>query len=105
MSRYDHLKNRKPSRSVDEFIEGANKDSNAKKARKRVNKQNILLSVTGRISMDDYGKPDLIYIRRDIKSDIDKYCAGTKQSILNYLLRRALDDLIQIGEKVIAEME
>lgn len=102
MSRFEHLKSKK--KSLNDFIEGAN-NSSTRKARKRIGSHNVLLSVTGRIKMEDYEKPDLIYMRKDIKADIDKYCAGTRQAVVNYLLRCALDTLIESGEKVMAEVE
>jgi len=89
---------RKPT-SIEEFIDGANKETTARKARKRPSKENLLLSIAGRSSMDDYGKPTLIYIKKDIQKDIDNHCSGSKQSIINYLLRRGLDLLIK--EKIL----
>lgn len=85
--------------SIEEFIEGANKETTARKARKRPSKENLLLSIAGRSSMDDYGKPTLIYIKKDIQKDMDKHCSGSKQSVINYLLRRGLDVLIK--EKIL----
>lgn len=101
MSKYSQ---RKPS-TLEEFIEGANKETTAKKARKRPSKDNLLLSIAGRASMESYGKPSLIYIRKDIQEDIDKHCSGSKQSIINYLLRRGLDDLIKQGTLIVEEQE
>jgi hypothetical protein len=95
---------RKPA-TMEEFIEGANKETTAKKARRRPSKENLLLSIAGRASMDSYGKPSLIYIRRDIQKDIEKHCSGSKQSIINYLLRRGLDDLIQQDTLIVEEQE
>jgi hypothetical protein len=101
MSKYDK---RKPS-TLEEFIEGANKETTAKKARRRPSKENLLLIIAGRASMDSYGKPSLLYIRKDIQEDIDKYCSGSKQSTVNYLLRRGLDDLIKQDTLVVEEQE
>jgi hypothetical protein len=101
MSKYDK---KKPS-TLEEFIEGANKETIAKKARKRPSKENILLSIAGRANMENYGKPSFIYIKKDLQEDIDKYCSGSKQSIINYLLRRGLDDLIKEGVLVVEEQE
>ncbi len=95
---------KRPS-TLEEFIEGANKETTAKKARKRPSRENILLSIAGRASMESYGKPSLIYIRKDIQEDIDKYCSGSKQSIINYLLRRGLDDLIKEGVLIVEEQD
>ena len=93
---------KRPS-TLEEFIEGANKETTAK--RKRPSRENILLSIAGRASMESYGKPSLIYIRKDIQEDIDKYCSGSKQSIINYLLRRGLDDLIKEGVLIVEEQD
>jgi hypothetical protein len=101
MSKYSE---RKPS-TLEEFIEGANKETTARKARKRPSKENLLLSIAGRASMESYGKPSLIYIRKDIQKDIDKHCSGSKQSIINYLLRRGLDDVIKEGTLIVEEQE
>lgn len=95
---------RKPS-TLEEFIEGANKETTARKARKRPSKENLLLSIAGRGSMDNYGKPSLIYIRKDIQEDIDRHCSGSKQGVINYLLRRGLDDLIQQNTLIVEEQE
>jgi hypothetical protein len=99
-NRFEHLKskNQNKPRSLDEFIDDANKEPTAKIAKKRPLKANILLSIAGRGSMDEYSKPSLIYIKRDIEEDIRKHCLGSKQAIINYLLRRALDDLKERGE-------
>ena len=93
---------KKPT-SIEEFIEGANKETTARKARKRPSKENLLLSIAGRGSMDSYGKPSLIYIRKDIQQDMEKHCSGSKQAIINYLLRRGLDDLIAENTLVVEE--
>lgn len=97
--------NPKKPATLDEFIEGANKETTAKKARKRPSKESLLLSIAGRSSMDNYGKPSLLYIRKDIQEDIDKHCSGSKQSIINYLLRRGLDDLIKQNTLIVEEQE
>ena len=101
MNKYDQ---KKPS-TLEDFIDGANRETTAKKARKRPSKEDVLLSIAGRASMDSYGKPNLIYIRKDVQEDINKHCSGSKQSIVNYLLRRGLDDLIKGGILVVEEQE
>lgn len=93
----------KKFKTMEEFIEGADKETTARKARKRPSKENLLLSIAGRGSMEDYDKPILIYIRRDIQQDIEKHCAGSKQGIINYLLRKGLDDLIKNKILVVEE--
>jgi hypothetical protein len=93
---------KKPS-SIEEFIEGANKETTARKARKRPSKENLLLIIAGRSSSNDYGKPTLLYIKKDIQKDMDKHCSGSKQSIINHLLRKGLDLLIK--EKILVVEE
>jgi hypothetical protein len=107
MSRFDNIKNKKPlPRSFDEFVEGANQERGAQKARKRPSKNNLLLIAAGRVaSKEIYAKAGLLYLKKDIQADIEKYCTGNKQAILNYLIRRGLDDLIAKGERVIEEAE
>lgn len=56
-----------------------NLETTAKKSKETPVKRNLLLSIAGRASMDSYGKPSLIYIRRDIQKDIEKHCSGSKQ--------------------------
>jgi hypothetical protein len=90
--------------SLEEFIEGANKENVAHIARKRPSKKNLLLSISGRENMSKYEKPILVYIKRDIKEDIEKYCAGSNQSIINYLLRKGLDNLIREGTLIVEEV-
>jgi hypothetical protein len=94
---------KKKFRTIEEFIEGANTETTARRARKRPSKENLLLSIAGRGSMEDYDKPILIYIKRDIRQDIEKHCVGSKQGIINYLLRRGLDDLIKNKILVVEE--
>lgn len=108
MGRFDHLKkdNKMPIASLGDFIEGANKEQPKKAARKRPSKQKILLSIAGRApNRDDYASPTLLYVRKDLQDSIDQCCSGTRQAILNYLLKRGLDDLIAKGERVVEEVE
>lgn len=105
MGRYDHIKRKPSSTTVDEFIEGAGKDATAKTAKKIHKNKDVLLSITGRANLEEYEKAGLIYVRKDIQADILKYCHGSKQAIINYLLRRGLDDLIKEGKTVIETHE
>jgi hypothetical protein len=92
----------KPS-SIEEFIEGANKETTARKSRKRPSKENLLLVITGRTSMDEYGKPSLIYLKKNMQELIDKHCSGSRQAIINYLIQRGLNDLIEKKSLVIED--
>ena len=107
MSRFSHIKTTKrtATRSLDDFVEGANKN-HAKKARKRPSKEKVLLSISGRSSSrDEYAKGTLLYIKQDILDDVDKYCMGNKNAILNYLIRRGLDELVADKKVVLEEAE
>ena len=97
-NRFDHIKNR--SKNIDRFIEGANEPRREKINTKRDQEQ-IFLSISSRMSRDEEcKKPVLLHIKKDIAADIEKHCHGNKQAILNYLLRRGMDDLIK-GKKLI----
>jgi hypothetical protein len=103
MSLGAHHKNRKTQekpRSQDEFIDGANTITYAIEAVKKKSSENILLSFSGRIDREHEceKKPVLLYLKKDIASDIDHYCHGNKQGVMNYLLRKGLDDLIKMNK-------
>lgn len=89
--------------SMQEFIEGAEGHRNAKKARRRVSTENILLSAAGRTEARKGYSKLLIYLSPDIEEDMEKYCSGTKQAIISYLIRRGLDELIKENKVVIYE--
>lgn len=100
MSLGSHHKNRSKTgapKSIDEFIEGANSIVSSKEAIKKPSQEDILLSFSGRIDRENEceNKPVLLYLKKDIAYDIDHYCHGNKQGIMNYLLRKGLDELIK----------
>ena len=89
---------------MEDFIEDATKEKLAARARKRPKKEDILLSIAGRMNRaEDCGKQHIIYIRKDIKRDLQKHCIGNFQSIVNYLLRRGLDNLMEKNEFVLEQ--
>jgi hypothetical protein len=92
------LKKRNKDDFRDAFIEAAEIPEKSTVAKKRIKKENILLVISGRAQLDEYAKPTYLYLRNDILEDIKKHCTGTKQSIINYLLRRGLDSLIESNE-------
>jgi hypothetical protein len=100
-NRFGHIKNR--NKDVESFIEGANEPKQAKQAQTQENdQQHILLSISSRMSRDEEcKKPVLLHIKKDIASDIDKHCHGNKQAILNYLLRRGLDAVVEDGKLIL----
>ncbi|HBD7476144.1 TPA: hypothetical protein QH041_003091 [Legionella pneumophila] len=85
------------AKTVDDFIEGANAIVKSKEAEKKPSQEDILLSFSGRIDRENEceKKPVLLYLKKDIALDIENYCHGNKQGIMNYLIRRGLDQLIQ----------
>lgn len=97
-NRFSHIKNR--NRDVESFIEKAN-DSKKNKLI-RCQEEQVLLSIASRMNRDkECKKVVLLHVKKDIISDIDKYCHGNKQAILNYLLRRGLDTLIKEGKLIL----
>lgn len=103
-NRFSHLKQKREApKSVDEFIEGANQEPLEKQAKKPLNKEDLLLSITSRGNMHEYGKPTYIYLKKDILEDISKHCAGSRQAVINYLLRLGLRSLKEKGELVVAD--
>lgn len=95
-----HHRNRNKSnqpKSLEDFIDDANKIRNSKEAVKKPSQENILLSFSGRIDRENEceKKPVLLYLKKDISADIEHYCHGNKQGIMNYLIRKGLDELIK----------
>lgn len=100
MSLGAHHRNRgKPNtpKSIDDFIESANAITKAKEAVKKPSQEDILLSFSGRIDRENdcEKKPVLLYLKKDVALDIESFCHGNKQGIMNYLIRRGLDELIK----------
>ena len=98
-----HHKNRDKKerpKSVDDFIEDANVITQSKEAVKKISPDNILLSFAGRIDRENEceKKPVLFYLKKDVALDIENYCNGNKQGIMNYLLRKGLDELIKVNK-------
>ncbi len=102
-NRFEHLKNKKETLSIDEFINAANqKQDEGLLESKKTSTKDIILSVAGKIDREkDGGKNSLIYIKKDIKKDIQRYCYGNKTIIINYLLRQGLDCLVSNKETVV----
>jgi len=100
MSLGSHHQNRKKieeHKTIDDFIESANTITKSKKAVKKPSQDDILLSFSGRIDRENdcEKKPVLLYLKKDVALDIEGYCHGNKQGIINYLLRKGLDELIK----------
>lgn len=87
-------------KSMDDFIESANIITKSREAVKKTSADNILLSFAGRIDRENdcEKKPVLLYLKKDVVLDIENYCHGNKQGIMNYLLRKGLDELIKNGK-------
>lgn len=84
--------------SLDDFIDGANDLRGAKKARKRTSMKDVLLHATGKLENRSQYSRVLLFLTSDIEDDMSKYCTGTKQAILLYLIRRGLDELIKANK-------
>ncbi|BCA97178.1 hypothetical protein TUM19329_35390 (plasmid) [Legionella antarctica] len=100
MSLGSHHRNRNKlgaPKTVEDFIESANAIINSKEAIKKPSQEDILLSFSGRIDRENEceKKPVLLYLKKDIATDIENYCHGNKQGIMNYLIRKGLDQLIK----------
>jgi hypothetical protein len=93
-------KNNTP-KTVTDFIEGANTNIHAKEAVRKQSPDDILLSFAGKIDRENecVHKPVLLYLKKDVAADIEKYCYGNKQGILNYLIKMGLNELIR-GNKL-----
>ena len=103
-NRFEHLKKtNKEHNDVNKFIEKADDLGTAKLAKKSVSKENIILSIAGKMDREQEcdKKPILLHLKKDISNDIDKYCHGNKQAIINYLVRKGLDELIKHGELIL----
>mgnify|MGYP001024464540 CR=1 FL=1 len=99
-NRFEHLKDKK--QGVDSFIEGANVARPEHVSRKRKDPEQILLSISSKMNREqECEKPILLHLKSDIAKDIDKYCHGNKQAILNYLVRAGLDALIADKELIL----
>lgn len=97
-NRFKHIKDK--HKDIDSFIEGANHSVENEPEQKDMRK--VLLRVSSRMNRDEEcKKPVLLHIRRDVASDLDKYCHGNMQAILNYLLRRGLDSLVEDNELIL----
>lgn len=94
-----HKKRNKNStpKSVNEFIEGANVNLHAEEAVKKLSPDDILLSFAGKIDRENecVHKPVLLYLKKDVAADMEKHCHGNKQGIMNYLIKRGLEELIK----------
>jgi hypothetical protein len=102
--RFDHLKKKtiNTELSKDEFIQDAESEHHIPQAKLKISKKDILLSVSGRMNREkNCGKPNLIYLKKDLERDITKYCHGNKGLIINYLLRKGLDQLVKDGELIL----
>jgi len=103
-NRFDHLKKKSDkSKKVDDFIEGANAPREGDKiAKQQRNTSEVLLSAPNRIDYETgKAKPVLLTLRQDIADDLEKYCHGNKQAIINYLVERGLQELIKDGELIL----
>lgn len=90
------------NKSIDDFIDEPNKVTH-RISRKNPSKKDILLMITGKKSNDIRSIRKVMYFKEDIFNDIERYCSGHFTAIVNYLIKRGLDDVIKKGEKVFDE--
>jgi len=104
-NRFGHLKKRsKTPKNVEEFIEAAEKPKRVRVARRQRKKEGVLLSVSGKMDRGiECDKPIRLFIKKDINQDIDKFCTGNKQGIINFLIRKGLDEIIKDGKALFIE--
>lgn len=98
------MKKTPKSLSLEKFIQGANEDNDSKKSRRRISTEHVLLSATGKVEKRENYAKVLLYLLPEIENDMAKYCSGTKQAIITYLMRRGLDELIKENKVVIYEI-
>jgi hypothetical protein len=100
--RFSYLKKKKSFSTPEEFASALKK--NERKTKKL--KEKLLLSISGKMKRtEDCSHSYQIFLRNDIKNDIDRYCLGSMQGIVNYLIRRGLDEIIAKGEPIIEELD
>ena len=60
-----------------------------------VSEEEVVLEISERMRRrKECGKPLLIYLKKDIERDIHNHCRGNKASIINFLVRKGLDSLM-----------
>src|SRR5687768_4342018 len=102
-NRFSHLKKKNPPLTPDEFAAGAI-EKERKNSKKKISRVKVLLTIVGKMNRsEDCEKSYQLYLRNDIKNDIERYCIGNMQSLINYLARRGLDDLIAKDTVIIEE--
>ncbi len=86
----------------DDFINEANRVTH-RVSRKNPSKKDILLMITGQKSKEIKSVQKLIYLKEELFPDIERYCAGSFTGIINYLIRRGLDEVIKSGVKILED--
>jgi hypothetical protein len=95
-NRFDHLrKNRKLS--YEEFVSGA-ESPKTNPPKKRPKKEEILLSISGKINREDCGKQFHLFLRRSLEEEIERHCLGSRQAIIHYLVEIGLATLKEKAE-------
>ncbi len=64
-----------------------------------------LLIVAGQANRKNFSNPTSIPFRKDVYEDMEKFCSGSQIGVVNILLRRALDTLIEDGKVIIEELD
>lgn len=90
---------KKGSKKVKKSIK-AKKTKPARKVKET--KSNILLNACGRLRRKNCAKKGItLFLKTDVNRDMQKYCFGNKQTLINYLVRKSLDDIIKKGKFVL----
>lgn len=99
-NRFEHLKKKKFSGNLsrDNFIDNA---ENLKANDLKPKEEALLLITSGKMNINECGKKTLIYLKNDIEKDIGRYCIGSKVSVVNFLIRKGLDSLLEKKERIV----
>lgn len=98
MGRFDHIKNQpRPKITIEQFINDANSHFPISQLK---DKERVLLMLDGKMKREVCVKPITLYIKKDIKDDLDLYCAGNRQAVINYLLRQAINNIKENKELI-----
>jgi hypothetical protein len=90
------------NKSRDDFIDEPNKVISMR-SRKNPSKKNVLLTIAGQKSKEIKASRKIMYFKEDIFDDIEQYCLGSFSGVINYLVRKGLDELVRNGVKITEE--
>jgi len=102
-NRFDGILKKKTSK--EDFILGALEDAPEVISKKKPNKENILLTITGKMKREDCGEGRNLFLRKDIEEDIQEHCRGSMQSVVNYLLKLGIEVLKKEGKHIFEDID